>query len=81
MVQWWSSPHASFFYHPLVLMDQVVPQESVEGQLEVEAAFEPGEVRAQLEATGLSGLVVEPIADRYLVVVGRLLEPEGGRAP
>ncbi len=36
------------------------------------AAFEPGEVRAQLAAAGLGHLVVEEASDRHLVVRGRL---------
>ena len=36
------------------------------------AAFEPGEVRAQLEQHGLGALRVEPVGDRHLVVWGRL---------
>jgi SAM-dependent methyltransferase len=36
------------------------------------AAFEPGEVRAQLEASGLGALDVRTVSDRHLLVVGRL---------
>lgn len=36
------------------------------------AAFEPEEVRQQLEAAGLGGLRVEPTSDRHLVVWGRV---------
>jgi SAM-dependent methyltransferase len=36
------------------------------------AAFEPGEVRAQLEACGLGGLTVQTASDRHLLVSGRL---------
>jgi SAM-dependent methyltransferase len=36
------------------------------------AAFEPGEVRAQLEAAGLGSLEVEIASDRHLLVSGRL---------
>jgi SAM-dependent methyltransferase len=36
------------------------------------AAFEPGEVRAQLDASGLGGLEVRIVSDRHLVVTGRL---------
>ncbi|TNF37083.1 MAG: class I SAM-dependent methyltransferase [Deltaproteobacteria bacterium] len=36
------------------------------------AAFEPAEVASQLAAAGLGGLAVEAVADRYLLVVGRL---------
>ena len=36
------------------------------------AAFEPGEVRAQLEAAGLGHFSVEEASDRHLVVRGRL---------
>ena len=36
------------------------------------AAFEPDEVRAQLDAAGLTSLGVEPVSDRHLVVWGRL---------
>lgn len=36
------------------------------------AAFEPDEVRAQLAAAGLGGLVVSTISDRHLLVTGRL---------
>jgi len=34
------------------------------------AAFTPGEVRAQLSAAGLTGLAVEPLGDRHLIVHG-----------
>jgi SAM-dependent methyltransferase len=36
------------------------------------AAFEPGEVRAQLDACGLGGLDVRTVSDRHLLVAGRL---------
>ncbi len=36
------------------------------------AAFEVGEVRAQLATAGLEGLTVEPVSDRHLVAWGRL---------
>ncbi len=36
------------------------------------AAFEPGEVRAQLAEAGLAGLEVEEASDRHLVVWGRV---------
>lgn len=36
------------------------------------AAFEPAEVRGQLAAAGLAGLLVEEASDRHLVVRGRL---------
>jgi ubiquinone/menaquinone biosynthesis C-methylase UbiE len=36
------------------------------------AAFEPGEVRAQLEACGLGTLGVRAVSDRHLLVSGRL---------
>jgi len=36
------------------------------------AAFEPGEVRMQLEACGLGGLTVQTVSDRHLLVSGRL---------
>lgn len=36
------------------------------------AAFRPEEVEAQLRQAGLRGLRVEPVADRYLDVVGQL---------
>jgi SAM-dependent methyltransferase len=35
------------------------------------AAFTPNEVRAQLAATGLDGLVVEPVTDRHMTIAGR----------
>jgi SAM-dependent methyltransferase len=36
------------------------------------AAFEPDEVRAQLDACGLGALRVETVSDRHLIVSGRL---------
>ncbi len=36
------------------------------------AAFEPDEIRAQLEATGLGALEVRTVSDRHLLVTGRL---------
>lgn len=36
------------------------------------AAFEPGEVRDQLEACGLAALGVRTVSDRHLLVAGRL---------
>ena len=36
------------------------------------AAFEPDEVRAQLDSAGLGGLTVEEASDRHLVVWGRI---------
>jgi hypothetical protein len=36
------------------------------------AAFEPGEVRAQLAASGLGELEVRTVSDRHLLVVGHL---------
>jgi len=36
------------------------------------AAFEPAEVRVQLDACGLSGLAVRTVSDRHLLVSGRL---------
>ena len=39
------------------------------------AAFEPGEVRAQLDQCGLRGLEVRIVSDRHLLVTGRL--PQG----
>jgi SAM-dependent methyltransferase len=36
------------------------------------AAFEPGEVRAQLESCALGGLEVRTVSDRHLLVAGRL---------
>ncbi len=36
------------------------------------AAFEPREVRAQLDACGLDGLAVRTVSDRHLLVTGRL---------
>jgi len=36
------------------------------------AAFEPGEVRSQLEASGLGTLGVRIVSDRHLLVAGRL---------
>ena len=36
------------------------------------AAFEPGEVREQLDSCGLSALAVRIVSDRHLLVVGRL---------
>lgn len=36
------------------------------------AAWEPGEVQSQLDATGLACLHVEPLGDRHLLVSGRL---------
>jgi SAM-dependent methyltransferase len=36
------------------------------------AAFEPDEVRAQLDACGLGGLGVRTVSDRHLLVAGRL---------
>jgi len=36
------------------------------------AAFEPDEVRAQLEACGLDSLGVRTVSDRHLLVAGRL---------
>ena len=36
------------------------------------AAFEPDEVRLQLEAAGLRNLVVEPEGDRHMIIHGRL---------
>jgi len=36
------------------------------------AAFEPGEVRAQLDECGLDGLLVKTVSDRHLLVSGRL---------
>jgi SAM-dependent methyltransferase len=36
------------------------------------AAFEPGEVRAQLDACGLGALGVKTVSDRHLIVSGRL---------
>ena len=38
----------------------------------LQAAFEPGEVAEQLQATGLGQLQVRPLEDRYLEVWGRL---------
>ena len=36
------------------------------------AAFEPDEIRAQLQAHGLGGLSVRTVSDRHLLVTGRL---------
>jgi SAM-dependent methyltransferase len=36
------------------------------------AAFEPGEIRGQLEACGLGALEVRPCSDRHVLVTGRL---------
>lgn len=36
------------------------------------AAFEPGEIRAQLEFAGLAGFRVEPVSDRHLAAWGRI---------
>ncbi len=36
------------------------------------AAFEPAEVRRQLEAAGLGHFTVRPVSDRHLVIYGRL---------
>jgi cyclopropane fatty-acyl-phospholipid synthase-like methyltransferase len=36
------------------------------------AAFEVGELRAQLDAAGLTTLGVEPVSDRHLIVAGRM---------
>jgi hypothetical protein len=36
------------------------------------AAFEPGEVRAQLREHGLDGLSVRTVSDRHLLISGRL---------
>jgi 2-polyprenyl-3-methyl-5-hydroxy-6-metoxy-1,4-benzoquinol methylase len=36
------------------------------------AAFEPGEIRAQLAASGLGGLEVQTVSDRHVLVTGRL---------
>ena len=36
------------------------------------AAFEPGEILAQLEAAGLGGLEVRAVSDRHVLVSGRL---------
>jgi ubiquinone/menaquinone biosynthesis C-methylase UbiE len=37
------------------------------------AAFTPAEVRAQLREAGLTGLTVEPIGNRHLIVFGRIV--------
>jgi len=36
------------------------------------AAFEPDEIRDQLERAGLPGLSVTPVGDRHVTVTGRL---------
>jgi trans-aconitate methyltransferase len=36
------------------------------------AAFEPGEIRAQLDASGLGALEVRTVSDRHVLVTGRL---------
>ena len=36
------------------------------------AAFEPDEIRAQLDDCGLGGLEVRTVSDRHLLVTGRL---------
>jgi SAM-dependent methyltransferase len=44
------------------------------------AAFEPDEVRAQLESAGLTGFRVEPVSDRHLAAWGRIPQTDTQRA-
>jgi len=43
------------------------------------AAFEPDEVRAQLESAGLAGFRVEPVSDRHLAAWGRIPQADTQR--
>ncbi len=44
------------------------------------AAFEPDEIRAQLESAGLAGFRVEPVSDRHLAAWGRIPHTDTPRA-